>query len=52
MAAELILTRKENYIGFITLNRPEAMNTFTPEFADQLDQALWVMEDDLSLIHI
>ena len=46
MAVELILTRKENYIGFITLNRPEAMNTFIPEFADQLDQALWAMEDD------
>jgi enoyl-CoA hydratase/carnithine racemase len=46
MAAELILTRKENRIGFITLNRPEAMNTFIPEFADQLDQALWDMEKD------
>ncbi len=46
MAVELILTRKENHIGFITLNRPEAMNTFTPEFADQLDQALWAMEKD------
>jgi len=46
MVAELILTRKENRIGFITLNRPEAMNTFTPEFADQLDRALWNMERD------
>ncbi|MEA3362420.1 MAG: enoyl-CoA hydratase/isomerase family protein [Thermodesulfobacteriota bacterium] len=46
MAVELILTRKENSIGFITLNRPEAMNTFTPEFAAQLDQALWTMEND------
>jgi enoyl-CoA hydratase/carnithine racemase len=46
MAANLILTRKANRIGFITLNRPEAMNTFTPEFADQLDQALWSMEND------
>ncbi|MCK4536210.1 MAG: enoyl-CoA hydratase/isomerase family protein [Desulfuromonadales bacterium] len=46
MAAELILTRKENRIGFITLNRPEAMNTFTPAFAKQLDDALWAMEND------
>ncbi len=54
MAAELILTRKEKHIGFITLNRPEAMNTFIPEFADQLDQALWVMEkaDDVRVIVI
>lgn len=46
MSAELVLTRKQNRIGFITLNRPEAMNTFIPEFADQLDQALWDMEND------
>ena len=46
MAEKVILTRKQNRIGFITLNRPEAMNTCTPEFADQLDQALWDMEQD------
>lgn len=46
MASTLILTKKENNIGFITLNRPEAMNTFVPEFADQLDQALWALERD------
>lgn len=46
MATELILTRKKNRIGFVTLNRPEAMNTFTPDFADQLDRALWAMEKD------
>lgn len=46
MAEQVILTRKENKIGFITLNRPEAMNTFTPEFAKQLDDALWAMEND------
>jgi enoyl-CoA hydratase/carnithine racemase len=46
MAEKVILTRKENRIGFITLNRPAAMNTFTPEFAAQLDQALWDMEND------
>lgn len=46
MAEEVILTRKENRIGFITLNRPEAKNTFTPEFARCLDQALLAMEND------
>ena len=46
MSADLILTRKEKRIGFITLNRPDQMNTFTPEFAKQLDAALWAMEND------
>ena len=46
MSTQPILTRKENRIGFITLNRPEQMNTFTPEFAEQLDAALWAMEND------
>ncbi|MCK4690897.1 MAG: enoyl-CoA hydratase/isomerase family protein [Desulfuromonadales bacterium] len=46
MSSELISTRKEDRIGFITLNRPEAMNTFVPEFARQLDDALWAMEHD------
>lgn len=46
MSADLVLTRKEDRIGFITLNRPDAMNTFTPEFAKQLDEALWSMEND------
>ncbi len=46
MSADLILTRKEKHIGFVTLNRPDKMNTFTPEFAKQLDDALWLMEND------
>ena len=46
MATDLIQTRSDNHIGFITLNRPQAMNTFTPEFAEQLDAALWAMERD------
>lgn len=41
-----ILSRIENHIGYITLNRPQALNTFTPEFADLLDQCLWTMERD------
>lgn len=46
MPDELIGTRKEGRIGWITLNRPDAMNTFTVPFADQLDHALRRMEDD------
>ncbi|MBN2643889.1 MAG: enoyl-CoA hydratase/isomerase family protein [Desulfuromonadaceae bacterium] len=41
-----ILTSKNGRIGTITLNRPEAMNTFTIPFANQLDEALWDMEND------
>jgi len=44
--ADLILDRVENHIGFVTLNRPAENNTFNPEFADQLDKALWRMEED------
>jgi len=46
MAQDLIVSRKEGAIGRITLNRPEAMNTFTIPFAQQLDAALWNMEKD------
>jgi enoyl-CoA hydratase/carnithine racemase len=46
MAQDLIVSRKEGAIGRITLNRPEAMNTFTIPFAQQLDAALWSMEKD------
>ena len=46
MAEPCILMDRQDQIGFITLNRPEHMNTFTPEFADLLDQALWDFERD------
>ncbi|NVN91391.1 MAG: enoyl-CoA hydratase/isomerase family protein [Desulfuromonadales bacterium] len=46
MQNDLIKTRTEKRIGWITLNRPEAMNTFTAPFANQLDAALWQMEND------
>lgn len=46
MENELIKIRKEGCLGWITLNRPEAMNTFTIPFAQQLDGALWDMEND------
>ena len=46
MEPKPILTRKIGRIGVITLNRPEARNTFTVPFAEQLDQALWAMDQD------
>ncbi len=46
MQNELIQTKKENRIGWITLNRPEAMNTFTIPFANQLNAALLKMDND------
>jgi enoyl-CoA hydratase/carnithine racemase len=46
MENDLIISRKEGRIGWITLNRPEAMNTFTIPFARQFDRALWAMEED------
>lgn len=47
--SDLILSRVESSIGFVTLNRPQENNTFTPEFAAQLDRALWSMEENLSV---
>ena len=41
-----VLTEKKDHIGIITLNRPEAKNTFTPEFADALNQYLIDMDND------
>ncbi len=46
MEAEPILTKIIGRIGVITLNRPEARNTFTVPFAERLDQALWAMDQD------
>jgi len=41
-----ILVEKRDRIGFITLNRPQAMNTFNVPFARELNDALWAMEKD------
>jgi len=46
MEAEPVLTKKIGRIGMITLNRPEARNTFTIPFAERLDQALRTMDED------
>jgi len=46
MAYTNVLIDKKDLIGFITLNRPEEMNTFNIPFARELNDALWEMEHD------
>jgi len=41
-----VLVEKQERLGFITLNRPQAMNTFNVPFAQELNDALWDMEKD------
>ncbi|MEJ2093162.1 MAG: enoyl-CoA hydratase/isomerase family protein, partial [Syntrophobacterales bacterium] len=41
-----VLVEKREQIGFITLNRPQAMNTFNVPFARELNDALREMEAD------
>ena len=46
MGKNLVLTEKQDMIGVITLNRPEAMNTFNAPFARALNDALRNMDKD------
>lgn len=46
MTYENVFVDKQDYIGVITLNRPQAMNTFTVPFATELNNALLEMETD------
>ena len=46
MAYTNVLIDKKDLIGFITLNRPEEMNTFNIPFARELNDALWELEHD------
>jgi enoyl-CoA hydratase/carnithine racemase len=41
-----VMVEKRDRIGFISLNRPQAMNTFNVPFARELNDALWEMEND------
>ncbi|OEU73613.1 MAG: enoyl-CoA hydratase [Desulfuromonadales bacterium C00003068] len=50
MNEAVIQTSTQGRIGTITLNRPDAMNTFTIPFAEQLDSALWEMENDPEIL--
>jgi enoyl-CoA hydratase/carnithine racemase len=46
MADNLILAEKQDNIGIITLNRPDAMNGFNVPFAQQLNDALKTLDQD------
>ena len=46
MSNENVLVEKRDQIGFMTLNRPQAMNTFNVPFARELNDALWDLEKD------
>lgn len=46
MERELILVDKQDMVGFITLNRPEEMNTFNVPFARDLNDVLRNMDQD------
>ncbi len=41
-----VLVDRQEQIGIITLNRPQAMNTFNVPFARELNAALWEMDAD------
>jgi len=46
MAEGIILRETKGHIGYITLNRPEAYNTFNPEYADLLNKYLKEFDTD------
>ena len=46
MAYNTVLMDQEKNVGVITLNRPEAMNTFSTEMAKELNQALLQLDND------
>ncbi len=46
---ETIITRKENNIGIVTLNRPDKLNVFTTQLAEELNEALLEMDRDNSI---
>jgi len=46
MAYNTVLVNQEERVGVITLNRPEAMNTFSTEMAKELNQALIQLDND------
>ncbi|MFT4890433.1 MAG: enoyl-CoA hydratase/carnithine racemase [Halobacteriales archaeon] len=46
MTYETVETDREGYVGIVTLDRPESMNTFSTGLAVDLDEALREFEDD------
>ena len=49
MAEHLIIEKNDNFVGFITLNRPDNLNTFNSPMAGELTQALVDMDGDPSV---
>jgi len=49
MAEHLILEKGDNFVGSITLNRPENLNTFNSPMAGELSEALLEMDADLNV---
>lgn len=49
MAEHLILENGDNFVGSITLNRPENLNTFNSPMAGELSEALLEMDADQSV---
>lgn len=43
---DTIETRRDGYVGYVTLSRPEAMNTFSTRLAVDLDDALTALDDE------
>lgn len=43
---KVLIETSENHVGIITLNRPESMNTFSSQMADELNQALVSLDSD------
>jgi enoyl-CoA hydratase/carnithine racemase len=46
MSYETVETDREGYVGLVTLDRPESMNTFSTGLAVDLDAALQEFDDD------
>lgn len=49
MSNDSILTRVDGNIGYITLNRPDAYNTFNEEYAELLNKALTAFDADMGI---
>ncbi|AXR77002.1 enoyl-CoA hydratase/isomerase family protein [Natrarchaeobaculum sulfurireducens] len=46
MQRKTISIETDEHVGFLRLERPDSMNTFTSELAIELDEALTTLEDD------
>lgn len=48
--SNVVLSRVEDRIGYVLLNRPEALNAITTELASELERALRALADDSDVI--